>query len=162
MVVGQVFGIDFGLVGCHEAKELNAVVFQHISEFVHHPDVFLGPFAGAVVGPVLVDRLDAVVVVEGFGVEQPTVLAGHDEVAGGLVEKAIVGLVVELDVPFSEAEVLAAVLLRLALVLARGEALERQLGFLGGKGDTRQGFQFERMPFFLHEDKHKPQHRQKA
>ena len=82
--------------------------------------------------------------------------------AGGLVKEAIVDLVVELDMPFTEAEVLAAILFRLALVLARGEVLQRQFGFLCGKSDARQWIQLERPPFFLHEDEHEAYHRQYA
>ena len=138
LVIRQVLGVDFRLVGCGETQKFNTIVFQHMAQFVHHPDVFPCPFAGAVVGPILIDGFDTVVVAEGLGIEQPAILARGDEMAGGLVEKAIVDLVVEFDMPFTEAEVLATVLFRLALVLARGEVLQRQFGFLGGKSDARQ------------------------
>ena len=162
LMVGEVFGIDFCLVGCHKAQKFNVVVFQHIPEFVHHPDVLSGPFAGAVVGLVLVDRLDAVVVAEGFGIEQPAVLAGGDEMAGGLVEETVIDLVVKPYRPLTEAEVLTAVLLDVALVFARGEVVEVEVWLVGGEGDARQRLELEGMPFFLHEDEHKPNHRQEA
>ena len=92
-------------------------------KLIHHPDVFPCPFTGAVVCLVLVDGFDAVMVAEGLGIKQPAVLARGDEMAGGLVEEAVVDLVIEPDGPLTVAEVLAAVLLGLALVLARGETL---------------------------------------
>ena len=118
LVIRQVLGVDFRLVGCGETQELNAIVFQHIPKLIHHPDVFPCPFAGTVVSLVLVDRLNAVIVVKCFCIKEIAAFSWHDEVAGGLVEKAVVELVVESDVPFAEAEVFAAVLFRLALVLA--------------------------------------------
>ena len=130
-MVGEVFRIDFRLVGCHKAQKFNVVVFQHVPEFVHHPDVLPCPFAGAVVGLVLVDGFDAVIVAEGLGIEQKAVLARGDEMAGGLVEKTIVDLVVEPDMPFAEAEVFTAILLGVTLVFARGKVFKVELELFG-------------------------------
>ena len=69
LVVRQVFGVKLCLVGCHKAQKFNAVVLQHITQFVHHPDVLPGPLLGAVVGAIHLDRFYAVIVVEGLGVE---------------------------------------------------------------------------------------------
>ena len=66
LVIRQVLGVDFRLVGCGETQKFNTIVFQHMAQLVHHPDVFPCPFAGAVVSLVLVDRLNAVIVVKCF------------------------------------------------------------------------------------------------
>lgn len=157
---GQVFWINQGFRGSEDEKELDAVTAKGFDEAQGLLNIFLCVSLSTLhIGIIMPERIAGDIVRIKFE-KQLLMKAFYDIVIVDFAKTGVNRLVIGSDKEFAEAEIFTNILLTLALIVARGNAFDSEVGLHSDAGETVERCQREGMPSSLNEDCDKKGNRQ--